>query len=153
MGAFPIVRIHTLGFTGKSAERFFGLLREAGVARVDDVRTSNTSQLAGFTKRGDLAFFLRELAGIDYRHWQDAAPPLAMMRAYRRGELDWPAYAAGYRALLEERGVAVGLEPHHLDGACLLCSEPTPERCHRRLLAEYLEDALRGRARVEILHL
>jgi uncharacterized protein (DUF488 family) len=26
-----------------------------------------------------------------------------------------------------------------IEGSCLLCSEPMPENCHRRLVAEYLQ--------------
>ena len=42
------VKLFTIGFTKKSAETFFSLLRESGVLRVLDIRLHNTSQLAGF---------------------------------------------------------------------------------------------------------
>ncbi len=147
------IRLFTIGFTGKTAERFFGLLRGAGVERVIDVRTSNTSQLAGFTKRADLPYFLRELAGIGYTHLAEAAPTLAMMRAFRRGESDWRTYAKQYLELIEARRLAETLEPRTFDRACLLCSEPEASECHRRVLAEYLRDAWAGRAGVDIVDL
>ena len=53
------MRIYTLGFSHKSAEEFFDILRESGVRRVVDIRRSNTNQLAGFTKKDDLRYFLR----------------------------------------------------------------------------------------------
>ena len=45
------MRILTIGFTRKSAERFFEMLRTAGAKRVVDVRLNNVSQLAGFAKK------------------------------------------------------------------------------------------------------
>ena len=32
------------------------------------------------------------------------------------------------------------MQGEFFDGACLLCSEATPEHCHRRLPAEYLRE-------------
>jgi len=37
-----------------------------------------------------------------------------------------------------------------LDGACLLCSEDKPEKCHRRLVAEYLNEKLGS---IEVNHI
>ncbi len=62
------MRIFTIGFTKKSANRFFELLRTSGARRVVDVRLNNVSQLAGFAKRDDLAYFLAKICGMDYVH-------------------------------------------------------------------------------------
>ena len=86
------MRLHTIGFTKKPAQRFFDLLRSAGVKRVVDVRLNNSSQLAGFAKRDDLAWFLREIGGMDYTHVPALAPTQALLSAYRKAEVDWPAY-------------------------------------------------------------
>lgn len=143
------MELFTIGFTKSSAESFFSRLREAGVTRVVDVRISNTSQLAGFAKRDDLAFFLREVAGIEYEHRLELAPSEELFKAYRGGGT-WDDLEAGYRALLAERAVETSIDPSDLDGAALLCSEAGPEQCHRRLAAEYLEAAWPD---VEVTHL
>ena len=143
------MRLYTIGFTKSSAESFFSRLREAGVTRVVDVRISNTSQLAGFAKRDDLAFFLREIGGIAYEHRLELAPSEELFKAYRGGG-SWEELERGYRALLAERAVDASIDASALDGAALLCSEAEPDQCHRRLAAEYLEAAWPG---VEVEHL
>jgi uncharacterized protein (DUF488 family) len=132
------MNVFTIGFTKKPAERFFGLLQEARVERVLDVRRSNQSQLAGFAKRDDLRFFLAAIAGIDYLHLPDLAPSRALLDAYRARQLSWDDYARRYRALLVERDVLSSLPRTLVDGGCFLCSEHLPDRCHRALLVEHL---------------
>ena len=51
------MKIFTIGFTKKSAEQFFNLLKQPGLVRLVDARLNNVSQLAGFTKKDDLGFF------------------------------------------------------------------------------------------------
>lgn len=131
--------LYTIGFTKKSAEEFFDLLRNAGVRRVLDVRLNNTSQLAAFAKKDDLAFFLDRLCGIDYLHVTEMAPTQELIDLARK-ERDRDAFEAGYRRLIGERKVEDVLPREVLDGACLLCSEHEPRQCHRRILAEYLAD-------------
>ena len=137
--------IYTIGFTQLSLAEFIGLLREARVDAVIDTRLRNTSQLAGWAKRDDLAFLLREGFGLAYEHIEPFAPTDALLDGYRAGR-DWDAYAAAYRTLLVERdAAAIGRDLlSHYRAPCLLCSEATPEHCHRRLLAEYLGEQLGG---------
>lgn len=134
------VTLHTVGTGRKSLRQFVGLLREAGVDAVVDTRLRNTSQLAGWSKRDDLAFAL-ELAGIAYLHRPELAPTDALLDGFRRDQA-WEAYAPAYNALIAERGVlpdALALLRAHRR-PCLLCACPTPQRCHRRLLAEMLAE-------------
>jgi len=146
----PPVRLFTIGFTRKTARDFFTALREAGVRRVVDVRLSNASQLAGFTKKEDLAYFLREIGGIDYVHRPELAPTKEILDGYKKKNLTWPEYEERFARLVAERQVETLLVPGDLDHACLLCSEPKADKCHRRLVAEYL----RGKwGNVEIRHL
>jgi uncharacterized protein (DUF488 family) len=133
------VRLFTIGFTKKTAREFFTRLREAGVRRVVDIRLSNASQLAGFTKKDDLAFFLGEIGGIDYVHRPDLAPTEEILTGYKKKAIAWPEYEKRFGDLLRERRVEALVSPGELDLACLLCSEPTAARCHRRLVAEYLK--------------
>jgi len=133
------VEIHTIGFTQKSAAEFFGILRRAGIRRLIDVRLNNTSQLAAFAKRDDLQFFLRELCDADYRHEPTLAPTEEILDAYKKKQIAWEEYETRYVDLLIERAAETAVDRRLFDvPAVLLCSESSPERCHRRLAAEYL---------------
>ena len=144
------MRLYTLGFTRKSAESFFELLRGSGAARVIDVRLNNVSQLAGFTKRDDLAYFLREVCGMDYEHRPELAPTQELLKAYRDGALTWNDYETRFLTLMAERRIEELPIRAMMDNACLLCSEETPDQCHRRLVAKYLQGKWGD---IEIIHL
>lgn len=133
------ITIFTMGFAGKKAEEFFQNLREAGVRRVIDIRLNNVSQLAGFTKRDDLAYFLMTILGIEYLHMPLLAPTKQILEDYRESKGDWLTYEERFKELMAERQIEKELAPDVLDRACLLCSEPTAEQCHRRLVTEYLK--------------
>ena len=143
--------VYTIGHTQKSLERFVRLLQAAGVDAVIDIRLRNTSQLAGFAKRDDLAFLLRELLGIEYQHHPELAPTPEILDGYRANK-DWAAYEEAFRPLLVERQIAtIGQElMDRYNRPCLLCAEPTPDRCHRRLVAEFWSENL---TELEIMHL
>lgn len=134
------MKLFTIGFTKKSAEQFFRLLKQEGLTKVVDTRLNNVSQLAGFTKRDDLKFFLREVAGIDYVHMPILAPTKDILDAYKKNGSDWSAYERKFVDLVKNRKIESNVSRELLSGACLLCSEPTPHHCHRRLVAEYLSD-------------
>ncbi|MCC7492183.1 MAG: DUF488 domain-containing protein [Fimbriimonadaceae bacterium] len=144
------MRLFTIGFTQSSAEHFFERLRAAGVRRVVDVRLNNSSQLAGFAKGGDLPYFLQAIAGIAYAAEPRLAPTAAILDAYKKGGGDWSVYEAAFGALLVERAAATVAAAVLRDGDCLLCSEATPEHCHRRLVAEYVAAQ---QPEVEVVHL
>lgn len=135
----PPVQLFTIGFTRKSAEAFFTRLAEAGVKRLVDVRLNNVSQLAGFTKKHDLRYFLKAIAGIDYLHLSELAPTQEMLDAYKKQGGSWDDYEARFNELLGRRQIETVLRRDVMDGACLLCSEEEPLHCHRRLVAEYLQ--------------
>jgi len=107
--------------------------------RLLDVRLNNVSQLAGFTKRDDLRFFCQAILAIEYRHLPELAPTQLMLDDYKKNGGDWLDYEAKFLALMSERKVEDKIATELIDGGCLLCSEPTPENCHRRLVAEYLK--------------
>ncbi len=144
------MKIFSIGFTQKSAEEFFGLLTRAGVKKVVDIRLHNTSQLAGFSKRDDLKYFLTAIGSIDYEEESLLCPTEDILRNYKKNRIDWDQYESRFRDLMRDRQIETNLSPDHFHGACLLCSEATPERCHRRLVAEYLQEHW---GEVEILHL
>lgn len=145
------VQVSTIGFTQTTAEHFFNRLREARVKKIVDVRLHNTSQLAGFAKADDLAFFLGTIARISYEHQPLLAPTDAILKAYRKEKGDWSEYEGRFLALMRERQIEQHLTPEALDGACLLCSEATPHHCHRRLVCEYLNDKWKGSLNVHHL--
>lgn len=116
-----------------------------------DVRLNNTSQLAGFAKRDDLQYFLRQICGADYHHEPLLAPTQEILDAYKKKSIDWEQYARQYRELLIAREAENAVDRRLFDvPAVLLCSEPTAERCHRRLAAEYLAEHW---AEVKVVHL
>lgn len=134
------MNLWTIGFTGKSARRFFELLSQSGTQRIVDVRANNTSQLAAFAKRDDLAYFLSSLCNIDYIHLMELAPTADLLSDYRKKRIDWQTYEARFLELMETRQVEKSVSRDIIDGSCLLCSEKEPHHCHRRLVAEYLQD-------------
>lgn len=133
------MKIYTIGFTKKSAEKFFETLKANEVKIVFDVRRNNKSQLAGFTKGPDLEYFLKSIGDIDYIHFTNAAPNEELLKKWQKKELKWDDYTKEYNEMLNQRDIVGQIDKEMLDKACLLCSEPTPEQCHRRLLAEYLK--------------
>lgn len=145
------VPVATIGFTGKSAQEFFDLLKNAQVRRVLDIRLSNTSQLAGFTKKQDLPFFLNKVCGADYLEMPELAPELELFKRYRAKELAWDDFAAAYVESIARRRVESQLDVDLFHSACLLCSEHLPHHCHRRLAIEYLNSQWNGR--LDITHL
>ncbi len=133
------MRVLTIGFTKRRARRFFELLRESSAKRVVDVRLNNGSQLAGFAKKEDLAWFLKEICQMEYVHLPNLAPTKELLRGYRNGDIDWNTYETRFLDLMSERKVESSIPRGILDEGCLLCSEDQPHHCHRRLIAEYLE--------------
>ncbi|WP_332718145.1 DUF488 domain-containing protein [Pelagibacterium mangrovi] len=132
------IEVATIGFTKSSARSFFERLAGAGVKNVIDVRLHNTSQLAGFAKSDDLAYFLKAIDGIGYRYEPLLAPTEPIMAGFRKKDDDWPLYRDQFMGLMAERKIENALAPDQLEGACLLCSEHEPHHCHRSLVIEYL---------------
>jgi uncharacterized protein (DUF488 family) len=135
------MEIYSIGFTQKTAEQFFAKLKSAGIRLLLDVRLNNVSQLAGFAKRGDLAFFLKEICAAEYLHEPMLAPTAEILDGYRGKKLSWAEYEAMFLALMAERQIESRLDRALFrTPVVLLCSEPTAERCHRRLVLEYLRE-------------
>ena len=135
------MEVYSIGFTQKTAEQFFTILKRAGIRRLLDVRLNNTSQLAGFTKRDDLQFFLKEICGAVYCYEPALAPTQEILDQYKKNKGPWPDYESKFRALMTERKIEDRMERAAFSvPTVLLCSEPTAEHCHRRLVLEYLRD-------------
>ena len=147
------MKLYTIGFTQKSAEEFFELLRTHGVKKLVDIRVIPNGQLSGFARQADLPYFLHALAdGCAYEHRLELAPTRQLLKDYRTDGGDWERYVVGFEQLMDQRGIPHTLERADFEAGpcCLLCSEATPEQCHRRLVAERLAAAWPD---VEIIHL
>lgn len=146
------MKLYTIGFTQKNAEVFFKQLRQNGVQRLVDIRLKPKGQLAGFTKQEDLPYFLDHLAsGCKYIYMPVLAPTKEILNDYRN-DGDWLRYVSRFERLMDERCIPAILDRDEYEqfSVCLLCSEPTPEQCHRRLIAERISKYWQG---VEIVHL
>lgn len=144
-------RILSIGFTGKNAERFFTLLKNGNVKTLFDVRLQNTSQLAGFAKRDDLKYFLKNICDIDYVEIPELYPEANLLKDYKNKVVTWDYYQEKYLELLSRRSVESVLSPSLLDNGCLLCSEHKPHQCHRRLAIEYLKSRWEQNFKIEHL--
>ncbi len=144
------VELFTIGFTKKNAETFFRKLEKAGVKKIIDIRLNNVSQFAGFAKKDDLVYFLKELCECGYRHEPLLAPTKNILDGYKKKKIGWSEYEKRFKSLLKARNAHTLVSSSELHKACLLCSEPDPEKCHRRLVAEYLKSYLKN---IQISHL
>lgn len=141
--------IYTIGFAQKSAEEFFTFLTKNRVKKLVDIRLNNKSQLAGFANAKHLPYFLK-LHNIDYEYKIELAPSKELLKGYKDNLVSWDEYMKIYNQLLIERDVLKNILVEELDNIVLLCSEPTAEQCHRRLLAEYLANNFKN---INIKHL
>ncbi len=133
------MKVFTIGFTQKTAEQFFELLRRSGAKRVVDVRLNNVSQLAGFAKKQDLAYFAKQICGMDYVHMPELAPTQDILDEYKKNKGDWAVYERKFLELMARRQVEKTVSKGVIEEGCLLCSEHKPHHCHRRLVADYLK--------------
>jgi uncharacterized protein (DUF488 family) len=135
-----MMKINTIGFTKKNAQTFFNFIKNEKVTTLIDVRLNNVSQLAGYAKRDDLKFFLKELCDTDYLHIPDLAPTKEILNGYKKGGMSWERYEDDFLNLMAQRNIERILKPTLLNDSCLLCSEHEPHFCHRRLVVEYLNE-------------
>jgi uncharacterized protein (DUF488 family) len=134
------MEIYSIGFTKKSASQFFGALKAHGIERLLDVRLNNTSQLAGFAKQGDLPYFLEEICGARYEHEPLLAPTQEILDEYKKRKGSWEVYTKAYLTLIRSRKVEAEVPKEGFEKkTVLLCSEAAPDRCHRKLALEYLQ--------------
>jgi len=145
------MKIFTIGFTKKSAATFFGLLQMHNMDALLDIRLKPNSQLAGYAKQRDLKYFLKEICAAEYQHHLDLAPSEETFSQFR-SDKNWDSLQQSYLAEIEERKIATTLDQQLFSekNTVLLCSEHKPDKCHRRLLAEYLQQQWPD---VEIVHL
>ena len=146
-----MIKINTIGFTQKSAEDFFCLLKKSNTKLLIDVRINNVSQLSGFAKKNDLQFFLKELCNIEYQHMPELAPTDSLLKLYKKGDISWERYETEFLNLMAKRNIEKLVNANLLENSCLLCSEHKPHFCHRRLVVEYLNK--NSDLKLEVKHL
>lgn len=145
------MEIYTIGFTKKKAEEFFGALRRNRIKRLIDIRLNNTSQLAGFTKRDDLQYFLKELCEAEYLYEPLLAPTPEILDSYKKKKIEWHDYEKRFLELMAQRKIEEKIDQNLLNGPTVfLCSEAKADHCHRRLVVEYLQ---RVKGNFQITHL
>ena len=143
------MNVFTIGFSQKSAKEFFRLLVENNIRKLIDIRLNNKSQLAGFANVKHLPYFL-ELHNIEYEYRSECAPTKELLNGYKDNSISWEEYIRIYNQLLLSRKVLESFSADDLADSVLLCSEPTADQCHRRLMAEYIANNFKG---VNIKHL
>jgi len=131
------MNLFTIGFSQKSAEEFFNILKSNNVIRLIDIRLNNKSQLAGFTNVKHLPYFLK-IHDIEYLYRPDFAPSKQLLNGYKNKTVSWKEYEIEYNKILAQKKILKEPDWNIFKNSVLLCSEPGSEQCHRRLLAEYL---------------
>ena len=145
------MNIYTIGFTKKTAEKFFQLLVKNGIKKIIDIRLNNKSQLAGFAKGADLKYFLK-LHGIEYAHYIMLAPTDELRKMYndKKNKMSFSDYTVRFNRILEQRGAIPQLQREDLDKTCFLCSEDKPDECHRSVVV----NGVKGEnSDIQIIHL
>ncbi|MDR1034911.1 MAG: DUF488 domain-containing protein [Holosporales bacterium] len=131
-----MISLFTIGFCGKKEAEFYNLLNHAGVKTLVDIRLWRTSRFVPWANGGSLKLMLKER----YIYMPDCSPTKELLDSYKAGGITWAEYEKVFNELINERRIEKRFSPDLLDKSCLLCSEKSPEMCHRRLVAEYLAD-------------
>lgn len=72
-------------------------------------------------------------------HLPALAPTKRMLDDYKKNGGDWSTYETRFLDLMRVRRVEGTVAREVVADGCLPCSEDTPDHCHRRLVAEYLD--------------
>ena len=147
-----IKEIYTIGFTKKTAQTFFELLKEKQIEIVLDIRLNNTSQLAAFTKYPDIEYFLHEISNIAYIHDTKFSPTEETLNRYKKKEINWDQYVEEFIQTMKSREIAKYIKANYLieKKICLLCSEVTAIQCHRSLIANEFKEIINE---LKVIHL
>ncbi len=145
------MNLYSIGFTQKSAEEFFGLLKKNNIDCLVDIRLNPNGQLSRFAFEKDLPFFLDKLAnGCKYVHRIDLAPQIDLLKEIRtKGSAmskDYKLFEVEFNKYLEEKsGINNFIEEFRgFRNVALLCSEHTTEKCHRRLVSDMLTEKFKS---------
>lgn len=145
------MKLYSIGFTRKTAEKFFGLLKNNQMNCLVDIRLNPNGQLSRFAFEQDLPFFLNKLVdGCEYMHRVDLAPHKELIKEVRtKGSAmykDYRLFEKEFNKQLIEKSCIDNFLEHFAKyrNVVLLCSEPTIEKCHRRLVYDMLLSMFRN---------
>lgn len=140
-----MIKLFNIGFTQKTAKEFFRIIKANNIDCLVDVRLNPNGQLSRFAFEKDLPFFLSELSnGCKYKHRIDLAPTKELLKEVRDKSRpmsrDYKLFEVAYRKQLETKSNISNFteEFGKYENVVLLCSEPTNEKCHRRVLSDML---------------
>lgn len=124
-----------------SAQQFFKELLESQVDLLLDVRLKNQSQLCGFTKKADLAFFVPQICKAKYVHDLKFAPEAGLLDRYVKHWITWEEYARRYKEKMEEQDVEQYFwdKYGHYKCICMLGTETKQRRSHTEVLLQILK--------------
>jgi uncharacterized protein (DUF488 family) len=133
-----MMTLYTIGYEGLSMDSFLGLLHDHRISTLIDVRETPISRKPGFSKTS-LASKL-EQAGVFYLHLVKLGCPRAIRNQYR-ADRDWQTYTQAYlQHLQQQREALSSLNELATAGRCvLLCFEADANQCHRKLVAEAVQ--------------
>ena len=140
--AESLSRIHTIGHSTRSTDELIGMLGEAGVTRLADVRAIPRSRTNPQFNKEALAAALRERS-IDYRHLpalggrRSRQPEPSSRNDYWRIQA-FRNYADYARTTAFQAGLAELERLARESLTAIMCAEAVWWRCHRRLIADYL---------------
>ena len=134
--------LYTVGMGRRQLQELMQLLVDTGIEMVSDLRNYAAESGPGFTRERDLAFLLKEVAGIEYRREELLVPQREMREQFRRDH-NWGRFESAYMAMLRAERVQEVLDRERYAAlrTCLLGDSDSAEHDHRRLAAEYLKQA------------
>ena len=150
-GAGGLIQLFTLGYEGLTPDRYFDIMQAAGAATLVDVRRTPQSRKPGLSKRR-----LSEAAptrGLRYVHMVDLGTPRDILYSYR-ADHDHPQFLRRFAEYLNTQEAAVRelAALAEREPCCLMCVEADIKLCHRRIVAERVQQLI-GRERCEVVHL
>lgn len=137
------MRFHTISAYETTAEEFFGNLEDWAVDLVLDTRLKNTNQLAGFTKKNDLAFFVPKIVNAHYEHDLLFAPAPTKLERYLNGNIGWEDFASSYEDDIRARRAPEQFFERYGDysSVALIGTATKKRRSHVEVLQKMLQEA------------
>lgn len=141
-----MLKIYTIGTNGKNKEIFAEILNAVDVNTVIDVRLWRQSRFVPWTSGTNL----QRMLGDKYKYIPELTPTLDLLTKIKNGTINWAEYEQIFNDILKKRRIENLFTPDTINKVCFLCAEKTAENCHRRLVAEYLQQHFPD---IEIVHL
>ena len=140
-----MINLYNIGFTQKTAEEFFEKLKAKRIDCLVDIRLNPNGQLSRFAFEKDLPYFLEKLVdGCKYIHRIDLAPKKELLKEVRDKDnpmsRNYKLFEISFNKQLENDSNIKNFVNQFgkYERVVLLCSEPTIEKCHRRLVSDML---------------